>query len=71
MLELSSIFSWYEGDFTDWLKAQHPEREATLRSYVLLHAPSEKAEAIRGCPECRTAFVPYDWGLNDQRRTSG
>ncbi len=63
-LHLSSIFDWYEGDFTRWLETRHPDREPSLRNYVLLHLPAGKAAALEACTDCDTAFIPYDWTLN-------
>jgi len=64
-LRLSSIFDWYESDFTNWMEAMHPDEEPSLRGYVLLHAQPPRAEALRACTACRVEFIPYDWGLND------
>lgn len=63
---LSAIFDWYEGDFTSWLEAAHPERPATLVSYVSLHAEDDLAEVLEACAGCRVRFAEYDWALNAQ-----
>ena len=66
-LYLSSIFKWYEEDFTRWLAERRPGAERSLRGYVLLYLPETKAAPIRDCADCEVEFVRYDWGLNDQR----
>ncbi len=66
-LYLSSIFDWFEEDFTHWLAEHRPGVKRSLRSYVLLYASESKGASIRECSDCRLAFVPYDWALNDQR----
>lgn len=67
---VSAIFKWYEGDYRDWLKSQHPERPATLLSYLAVEAPTPAAAAaLADCADCRIAFFDYDWRLNDQART--
>lgn len=64
---LSSIFDWYERDFTDWVSRNHPELPDTLRSWLTSHLPAERARALDACDDCRIEFVPYDWSLNDLR----
>ena len=66
-LFVSSISDWYERDFTNWLKRERPDTEASLLSYVTQHLPKDKGEAVRDCIGCRVAFLPYDWSLNDLR----
>lgn len=65
-LRLSSIFDWYESDFVDWMEAERPAEESSLRGYALLYLPPERAEALRACAACRVEFAPYDWSLNDR-----
>ncbi len=65
-LYLSSLFDWFEEDFTRWLAKRRPELERSLRGYVLLYASGEKESALRDCTDCELAFVPYDWSLNGQ-----
>ena len=55
-LRLSSIFDWYVEDFPP-----------SLREWVHAHAAPTLRREIEACPDCRVAFVPYDWALNDQR----
>jgi hypothetical protein len=64
---LSAIFDWYESDFTSWLAGAHPERPATLLSYVALYAEGGLGEALAECADCKVRFFEYDWGLNAQR----
>lgn len=64
---LSSIFDWYESDFTDWMKQNHPDRPATLIGYVGLYLSPEQTDALYRCDKCEIEFVEYDWALNDQR----
>jgi len=64
---LSAIFDRYEGDFTSWLEGAHPERPATLLSYVALYAEGGLAEDLLECDDCKLNFFEYDWGLNAQR----
>ncbi len=66
-LFVSSIFDWYERDFTNWLKRERPDSEASLLSYVTQHLPKDKKEAVRYCIGCRLEVLPYDWSLNDRR----
>ncbi len=70
VVTLSSIFSWYEQDFVDHAIAKHPSHAPTLLGYVeatLAELGSPGAETLARCRDCRVAFRPYDWGLNDQR----
>jgi len=66
-IHLSSIFDWYESDFTDWMKQSRPDHPATLVGYVELYATPELLDELYRCNECEVEFVPYDWALNDQR----
>jgi hypothetical protein len=66
-IDLSSIFQWYQEDFTDWMRHQFPDRPATLLSYISLYLPPAQAAALENVGDrYRLRFVPYDWGLNDQ-----
>ncbi len=65
-IALSSIFDWFEDDFTGWLERRHPGRGSTLEAYVRLHAGDELARELDACADCDVVFVPYDWGLNAQ-----
>ena len=64
-LYLSSIFKWYEKDFTNWLEKKHPSLPPTLASYVRLYA--EPALAAKLNASSKVEFLPYDWSLNDQK----
>ncbi len=63
---LSSIFSWYERDFTNWMRVHHPDEPATLVGYVGRLAEPERRAALDSCTGCAVKFVPYDWRLNDR-----
>ena len=67
VITLSSIFDWYEGDFTDWMEAHRPDAEPTLVAWITPYLTPAQAAALARCGECEVAFAPYDWGLNDQR----
>lgn len=68
-LYLSSIFKWFESDYTDWLEHRYPEKEASLTAYVLPYLDNETADLIRqNISTLKVKFLDYDWGLNDQRR---
>ena len=65
---LSSIFKWYEKDFLDGIQDRFPNRKGTLLDYVTLYLPAEKAyELNKAGDRYKIDFVPYDWGLNDQK----
>ena len=66
-IELSSIFDWYEKDFTKWMEKHHPETEPTLIEYVKLYLPDDELAELERCTDCKVEFIEYDWGLNDQR----
>jgi hypothetical protein len=68
-VRLSSIFTWYEDDFTDWMRARHPTEPATLVGYVRRLADAQKQAALDACSGCSVEFVPYDWALNDRAPT--
>ena len=63
---LSSIFSWYETDFTDWVKRHRPGEEATLQRYLPPYLSETQAAQLHACARCRVEFVPYYWALNDR-----
>lgn len=64
---LSTIFKWFEADFTGIL----PEDAASAATPPLLEAvarliPSERAQELRSVSATyRIDYSPYDWGLND------
>ena len=67
MIWLSSIFDWYERDFSDWVEEKRPELPTTLHSYVLSQLGPADAARLASCEDCRVEFVDYDWSLNDAR----
>ncbi len=66
-IELSSIFKWYERDFTEWMKRERTEEPATLQGYLASQLPEPAANKFRDCRNCRVEFMDYDWSLNDRR----
>ncbi len=71
VIYLSSIFKWYEKDFTDWYSKKYPKGEASLLSYIELYLEPEKVEALKAVSNSYTiSFIPYDWNLNDQNPQS-
>jgi hypothetical protein len=68
---LSSIFEWYESDFTDWTPREPDGRRPTLLGWIARHAPGETAAALAACAGCAPVFVPWDWRLNDRGPSGG
>ena len=65
---LSSIFQWYEKDFTNWYRRTYPGRPADLLSYIDLYLTTEKSAELRKIADSYDVrFVPYDWRLNDRK----
>jgi hypothetical protein len=68
VIYLSSIFKWYEKDFTIWYATKFPGRESSLLSYIDLYLAPEKAEELKAIGiSYSLRFVSYDWRLNDQQ----
>ena len=68
VIYLSSIFKWYEKDFTSWMAVKYPERESSLLSYIELYLTPEKLEELRKINNSYSLrFITYDWQLNDQK----
>ncbi|MDJ0624483.1 MAG: DUF547 domain-containing protein, partial [Desulfocapsaceae bacterium] len=68
-LYLSSIFNWYEEDFTGWLKNRSPVEQPSLIDYVLLYLSPEIADLVQqNRSDVIIAYLPYDWGLNDLKQ---
>jgi hypothetical protein len=68
VIYLSSIFKWYEKDFTSWYATKFPGRESSLLSYIDLYLAPEKAEELKAIGiSYSLRFVSYDWRLNDQQ----
>lgn len=65
---LSTIFKWFEADFT----GNSPSGEASATMQPILEAvgrliPSEQARELRAVSATyRIDYFPYDWGLNDE-----
>jgi hypothetical protein len=65
---LSSIFKWYEKDFLSWYQDRFPKRNTTLLDYIALYLSEDKAEELKkNAAGYRIRFIPYDWGLNNQK----
>jgi hypothetical protein len=68
VIYLSSIFDWYEKDFTSWLTTKYPNRKSSLLSYIELYLTPEKSEELKAIANSYTLrYFPYDWQLNDQK----
>ncbi|MGH8556626.1 MAG: DUF547 domain-containing protein, partial [Methylococcales bacterium] len=66
---LSSILDWYRDDFVDWYADRFQDREPTLLKFVALYLDEgKKAQLSALPPDFSIEFVPYDWGLNEQKR---
>lgn len=64
-IHISSIFQWYESDFTDWMQATHPDKPATLVEYIQLYLNEDNRIAVDAMSEAiNIEYLPYDWGLN-------
>ena len=67
VIYLSSIFQWYQEDFTSWYAKTFPGRAASLLGYIDLYlAPEKSAMLQRVGDHYALRFTPYDWRLNDQ-----
>ena len=54
-IHLSPIFSWYEKDFQEG-----------LRAFLIKESPPDLTNRLRECAECTLTFNTYDWSLNDR-----
>lgn len=63
-IELSSLFEWYDGDFTS--HARSIGAGETTLDWVIEHAAPDNAQAMRDARDegWAVVFVPYDWSLN-------
>lgn len=67
-IRLSSIFKWYEEDFTRHYRSRFPEREASLLNAIDPYLSAEKSAALQKVAgRYSVHFEPYDWRLNDQQ----
>ncbi|MGH7781555.1 MAG: DUF547 domain-containing protein [Candidatus Binataceae bacterium] len=66
---MSSIFKWYQSDFTGWYRQRYPDKAATVANYVALYLPPEEAADLMSSAAYRVRFFEYDWRLNDQNPT--
>jgi Protein of unknown function, DUF547 len=67
VVHLSSIFDWYEDDFTGWMRRSYPSEPPTLLSYVYVVAGPELRARLSACRDCRVELIPYDWDLNQSK----
>ena len=68
VIYLSSIFKWYETDFTSWYATKYPGRPSSLLSYIELYLTPQKKEELKKIRNRYSLrFIPYDWRLNDQK----
>ncbi len=65
VVSLSSIFDWYERDFTSWVSRNQPQLASTLTSWLGAHLAEDERRALASCADCRIEFLSYDWSLND------
>ena len=62
-LWLSSIFQWYESDFTEPLKEDRDQ--PTLIDFIAPYLKPEDNRLLQA-HDYQMAFTPYSWSLNDQ-----
>jgi hypothetical protein len=60
LVRLSSIFDWYEADFTGWMERNRPGAPATLVGYLR----DQAGDRVSSCDDCEVEFFEYDWALN-------
>ncbi len=65
VIYLSSIFDWYESDFTDWPTPGLP-RHPSLLDYISHYAEAELQADLARAGRYDIRFDTYDWSLNDQ-----
>lgn len=64
---LSSIFRWYENDFTAWYRQNFPGAPSGLLEYVALYLPPDQSATLQNvASDYEIRFISYDWGLNDR-----
>ncbi|MBK36297.1 MAG: hypothetical protein CME26_12320 [Gemmatimonadetes bacterium] len=66
---LSKILSWFEDDFTGWLKRQDDGASPDILDYARRYHPG--AQANTALPSYAVAYFDYDWSLNDQAQIHG
>jgi len=65
---LPRIFSFYHGDFEDYVRAHNAARTGNLQvDYVRLYASQANRAALDALKNPRVAHFDYDWGINDIR----
>jgi len=65
---LSSIFDWFEDDFTGWVERKHGVDDARITDYLVLYLEPNERLYLEEHPEIRMEHLKYDWALNDKGR---
>ena len=66
---LSSIFKWYEEDFTEWYQERYPLSTPSLLDYIELYLSKKQQAAVdRARATYSIDFIPYDWRLNSLQK---
>jgi hypothetical protein len=64
LVELSSIFRWFDGDFIAWMESSGFEAPRGVLDYVLRYLPAERREAWGDPDDLRVEWIDYDWSIN-------
>ena len=67
---LSAIFDWYESDFIRWSEIQQPGSKGTLTAFIRPYLAPDKQMDLDAASSFDIHFLPYDWGLNDQKSST-
>jgi len=63
---LSSIFDWFETDFTDWVKRVDEIDDPVITDYLFHYLEEDDVSYLREHGDVRVKHLDYDWSLNDQ-----
>lgn len=63
VIRLSSIFKWFEEDFTGWLADRGIDHPNGVLDYVAIYLPEER-RARFDPSRFRVVWMEYDWGIN-------
>lgn len=69
VVELSSIFQWFEEDFTSWMKSRGLEARRGVLDYVLRYLPESRRRAWGDPVELKIEWIDYDWSINASAKT--
>ncbi len=69
VVRLSSIFDWYESDFTKWPEAAGGA-STSLLGYIERYASPSLAAELQKADGYKIKFNDYDWSLNDRSQTT-